>query len=647
MFCSKCGFQVADSLAFCEKCGTSVHQGFYISQPNDQVQQAVELLPPPTGSLVYPPPIINPLIPDNPRMNSANFGRGFVRARELDLNIGTASSMKERFIAFDVETTGLSPSQDRIIEIGAVLFQNGEATAKYSTLINPLIPIPPAATRVNRIENYMLQTAPHEAEAYADLVRFLGDALNEQTIMCAHNAKFDIDFLSETLVRLGYNARICYVDTLYCARSLIKGLDNYKQNTISTFLGLTNSQAHRAESDAEICGRILLHLLSIKDKEQIALQKRINKSRPTDEEMEICAFIQDKIVKQGGDTDWLGFTKQSGNYVAVSYLYTMVKFKFAKKGCYIIIAKDVAKNTQLVTEPCTMTEGGTDYLRVFFTTPSELEPLAHYFYQKYASSRKSMLEFFHYYPRQEKEARDSLAMLSRIPQEEVELLLRSAERRKAIRQAQGTGKDEKATVQPTTVKRSEIVINPIHDRVPVDRILHLNDWSKGFDEGYPFWEQGDKLRKSGDIESAIRFYDKARYFGYCAPALFESYAMAYQKLGDFDNVIQILDEGLDRCVKGGMQGSWPGRLEARRDKAVQQLYKQRKNQNNNNNNKERKVSPHEGETVITNEDESEELITRNLWEPPKVLPPPSEKPWFPPPTSKPIDLPPFNSEPTF
>ncbi|WP_077210730.1 GIY-YIG nuclease family protein [Bacillus dakarensis] len=91
-----------------------------------------------------------------------------------------------------------------------------------------------------------------------------------------------------------------------------------------------------------------------------------------------------------------------------------------------------------------------------------------------------------------------------------------------------------------------ITINPIHNRAPLKDIKNLHDWSKGFDEGKPYWDDGDKERKDGNLERAIELFDIARYKGYNAPALYNSYAMAYRKLKDYDNEIAIIDEAIER-----------------------------------------------------------------------------------------------------
>lgn len=96
----------------------------------------------------------------------------------------------------------------------------------------------------------------------------------------------------------------------------------------------------------------------------------------------------------------------------------------------------------------------------------------------------------------------------------------------------------------------KIEIKPYHNRVPLNEIKNFNNWEKGFDEGMPYWEDGDAERKNGNVEKAISLFDKARYHGYEAPALYNSYAMAYRKLKDYDNEIAILDEAIKRFSVG-------------------------------------------------------------------------------------------------
>lgn len=491
--------------------------------------------------------------------------RGYVGTYKKQVDYATVKELKKRYIAFDVETTGLSPMNDKIIEVAAVLFENGEIIKGYSSLVNPEVFIPYSATAINHITNEMVKDAPKECIVYAELVDFLGDALKQQTTICAHNASFDMNFLSETLMRLGYDGKISYVDTLSLSRSLIKGLHNYKQDTVAMYFDLVNNQSHRAVTDAEICGKILWNLLQIEEKRL----RNLEKSKPCDEEMEICAYIQNCIMKKGGDSKWLGFYKNSSNYVDVSYLYSILKFKCAKKGKYIIVEKSSVGKLNCNIEPCTMSEGGSDYVRVYFNSPFELEPLESYLFSIYAKCRKSALDYFKFNKRYEAEHKNSPAMLNHLSDMDVAALLESAEKRKLTEKV--VSETIKNSNDKSRISREDIIIQPIHNRVPLAGIRNKNNWENGYDEGYPFWEKGDNLRKEGNVEDAIKLFDQARYNGYDAPVLYDSYAMAYHKLKDYANEIDILDEGIVRERKNGINVS---RLEARRDKAIQLLYKQ-------------------------------------------------------------------------
>ncbi|MCR5771534.1 MAG: 3'-5' exonuclease [Butyrivibrio sp.] len=171
--------------------------------------------------------------------------------------------LSKRYIAFDTETTGFSAYNDRIIELGAVLFENGKAVKSYGTLVNAGKRIPASATRVNHITNEMLIKAPTEEEVYPEFVEFLDDAIKGNTIICAHNASFDMRFLSATFERLGIGAKIRFVDTLAICKKCVTCTDNHKQPTMAEYFNISQQDAHRAESDALVCGSIMKELLKL------------------------------------------------------------------------------------------------------------------------------------------------------------------------------------------------------------------------------------------------------------------------------------------------------------------------------------------------------------------------------------------------
>ena len=126
------------------------------------------------------------------------------------------------------------------------------------------------------------------------------------------------------------------------------------------------------------------------------------------------------------------------------------------------------------------------------------------------------------------------------------------------------------------VEKQEVIINPIHSRVPLSEVKNLYNESAGFDAGFKFWEQGEDERKAGNIEQAIILFDKARYNGYSAPALYNSYAMAYRKIKDLDNEIAILDEAIDRYRAEKVDNSQLiVKYEEQKKKAIEKLQKRK------------------------------------------------------------------------
>lgn len=169
--------------------------------------------------------------------------------------------LEKRFIAFDVETTALNPKEERIIELGAVLFENGQAVQKFNTLVNAEVEVSEFISNLTHITNEMLENQPREEKAYEMFQEFMKEALEGKVIVCAHNAKFDMSFLKETFDRLKLDGKICYVDTLQLSRKYIHGPYNYKQGTIARYLHIKNENAHRAYDDAYVCGQILNHIV--------------------------------------------------------------------------------------------------------------------------------------------------------------------------------------------------------------------------------------------------------------------------------------------------------------------------------------------------------------------------------------------------
>lgn len=225
--------------------------------------------------------------PENESINNSNIvinnsiNRGKIEVQSIYLNIETIEKLRKKYIAFDIETTGLNANVDRIIELGAVKFENGEIIDEFNSLVNAGVSNSFSAMAVNHITNEMITSAPKEDIVYDNLKNFLGEALNGEIIICAHNASFDISFLKETLERLNYTGTIKYIDTLSLSRKFIKDLPNYKQDTVAKHFNFINKEAHRAVTDATVCGQILWKLIEIGNIEFEKPRKKKEYSKPT------------------------------------------------------------------------------------------------------------------------------------------------------------------------------------------------------------------------------------------------------------------------------------------------------------------------------------------------------------------------------
>ena len=162
------------------------------------------------------------------------------------------------FVAFDIETTGLHDDSDRITEIGAVLFRDGKEQDSFQIFVDPGRKLTPEIIELTGITDEDLKGAPSEAEAvraFLDFARGLP--------LIAHNANFDIGFITAACERCGYDFDPLYIDTLALARALLPDLKKHKLDMVSDKLGLPSFRHHRANDDALACGRIYAKQVSM------------------------------------------------------------------------------------------------------------------------------------------------------------------------------------------------------------------------------------------------------------------------------------------------------------------------------------------------------------------------------------------------
>ncbi|HJC46738.1 MAG TPA: PolC-type DNA polymerase III [Candidatus Lachnoclostridium pullistercoris] len=154
-------------------------------------------------------------------------------------------SLDGDFVVFDLETTGLSPEKNRIIEIGAVRVKGGEIVDRFSTFVNPEIPIPFEIEKLTSINDAMVIGAPKIEEALPEFFKFCGDAA-----LVGHNAAFDVSFVAHSAARLGLPFDPTVLDTVTLAQHLLPNLNRYKLDTVAKALNVSLENHHRAVDDA-------------------------------------------------------------------------------------------------------------------------------------------------------------------------------------------------------------------------------------------------------------------------------------------------------------------------------------------------------------------------------------------------------------
>ncbi len=166
------------------------------------------------------------------------------------------------FVAFDVETTGLNPGADHIVEIGAIRFSGGKGGVadEFSQLVRPPLPIPPEATRIHGITNRNIAGQPKIHEVLPEFFRFIGQA---PCVLVAHNARFDVSFL--VAAARGSRARVGrhpIIDTYRLAQKKLPRLSSYSLANVARRLGIDTMQSHRALADCRLLKEVFMALIA-------------------------------------------------------------------------------------------------------------------------------------------------------------------------------------------------------------------------------------------------------------------------------------------------------------------------------------------------------------------------------------------------
>ena len=182
-----------------------------------------------------------------------------------------SQSLDGTYVVFDLETTGFSPIQDKIIEIGAVKVERGVITERFSTFVNPKIPIPFKITQLTSITDDMVVDAETIDVVLPKFLDFIGDA-----VLVAHNAGFDVSFIEQNCRYQEIEREFISLDTVALARVLLPTLSKYKLNVVAKALNISLENHHRAVDDAGATAEIFGRFVEMLKEREIDTLKELN-----------------------------------------------------------------------------------------------------------------------------------------------------------------------------------------------------------------------------------------------------------------------------------------------------------------------------------------------------------------------------------
>lgn len=180
-------------------------------------------------------------------------------------------NFSQDFVVFDIETTGFSPVENRIIEIGAVKVCGGKIVDRFSAFVNPEVPIPFEIEKLTGIRDDMVVDAEKIESVLPKFLEF-----SEGCMLVAHNAGFDMSFIMENCNRQGFPHDFTYIDTVGMARVMLPAQSKHTLDAVAKTLGVSLVNHHRAVDDAEATAEIFVKLIEMMAKDGITTLAQIN-----------------------------------------------------------------------------------------------------------------------------------------------------------------------------------------------------------------------------------------------------------------------------------------------------------------------------------------------------------------------------------
>ena len=211
--------------------------------------------------------------------------------------------MLKSYIAFDVETTGLSPLENEIIEIGALKVREGRVAERFMEFIHPISPISPMITGLTGITNKMVADARSRSQVVSDFLDFCGE-----DILVGHNVIFDYSFVKCSAVQDGLSFEKMGIDTLKIAQKVHRDLESKSLGSLCDYYHIENRSAHRAYHDALATAKLYQTLAHYFETDEpklfkpVQLTYKIRKPQPATQKQ--LALLENLVRKKRIKPDW-------------------------------------------------------------------------------------------------------------------------------------------------------------------------------------------------------------------------------------------------------------------------------------------------------------------------------------------------------
>ncbi|AQS11518.1 DNA polymerase III PolC-type [Clostridium saccharobutylicum] len=220
-------------------------------------------------------------------------------------------SIDTTYCVLDLETTGFSPVTEKITEIGIMKVKDGKVIDKFSTFVNPKKPIPLRVVEVTNITDDMVRNAETIDKVFPKMLEFI-----EGSVLVAHNAEFDINFLKHNARVLGHDFDFTYIDTLTLAQDIFYDFKSYKLGRIAKNLGIKVEVAHRALDDVDTTVKVF----------NIMIEKLKERGAQTIEDIEVYACDEESKKVAYKKVKTYHAIILAKDYVGLKNLYKLVSY---------------------------------------------------------------------------------------------------------------------------------------------------------------------------------------------------------------------------------------------------------------------------------------------------------------------------------